>query len=75
MRCCWSGEDDQLNGRMEVTEVVHLMWHAGGTTAKDQPEAFSRRRGDYLDRRGTPGADASALERTSDAIRDEGYWP
>jgi hypothetical protein len=51
------------------------MWHAGGTTAKDQPEAFSRRRGDYLDRRRTPGADASALERTSDAIRDEGYWP
>jgi hypothetical protein len=22
MRSCWSGEDDQLNGRMEVTVVV-----------------------------------------------------
>ena len=36
-----------------------------------RPEAFSRRRGGYLDRRRTPAADAWALERTSDAIRFE----
>jgi hypothetical protein len=36
------------------------------------PEAFSRQRGGYLERRRIPVADAWALARTSDAIRDEG---
>ena len=34
------------------------MWHAGGTTADDRTEAFSRRRGGYFDRLMDPAADA-----------------
>ena len=50
MRSCWSGEDSQLVGDVDVTVVVRYlgtgidpsMWHANGTTGEERPGAGAK---------------------------------